>query len=291
MIPHSEQSLLFVPQNITERVLADALREHGIVVERGTEFVGARIEGIGAAVDLRTTEAAETAHVSWLIGADGAHSSVRKALGIDFPGIRSEFDWSLVDIDLGDAANDVAELCFAHGAPFLARLPMGHGRHRLISNIADLRELIPEQWAPGAIHWFSAFKVSHRMTDRRLLGRAALIGDAAHIHSPAGGRGMNLGIEDAVTLARLIRETSSIDPSLITKAIEDQMRSRFRAWERERQARARLTLDLSDRIQTFATSQTRLTLFALPFVFQFMGLFPSIRREILSILTDLKDFQ
>jgi 2-polyprenyl-6-methoxyphenol hydroxylase-like FAD-dependent oxidoreductase len=291
LIPHGEKSLLFVPQNITERILIDALRERGTFIERGTEFVSARIEGAGADVDLKTAQASETAHVSWLIGADGAHSTVRKALGIDFPGARYEFDWSLVDLDLGDAEDDVAEICFAPDAPFLARLPMGQGRHRLISNVADLRDLIPEQWEPGAIHWFSAFKVSHRMTDRRMVGRAALIGDAAHIHSPAGGRGMNLGIEDAVTLARLIRETSSIDPTLMTKAVEDQMRTRFRTWERERQARARYTLDVSDRLQAIATSQTRLKLFILPFIFRFIGLFPSVRREILTILTDLKEVQ
>lgn len=190
LIPHANRFLLIVPQNVTEAVLSDALRDLGIVVERRTEFVAARMDpkGFGAEIDLRTGGAMETTRVSWLVGADGAHSAVRKALSIDFPGAAYEYDWSLIDVELGsEIEQDCMELCLARGASFLARFPLGNGKHRIIANDPAVEELIPDEWEAGQVFWRSAFTVSHRMTDRRLVGRAALIGDAAHIHSPPVG--------------------------------------------------------------------------------------------------------
>ncbi len=290
-ISHPNRFLLLVPQNVTEALLADSLRELGIVVERRTEFVAARMDpkGLGAEIDLRTGGAMETTRVSWLVGADGAHSAVRKALGIEFPGAAYEYDWSLVDIKLGpDIEQDCMELCLARGAPFLARLPLGNGKHRIIANDPAVEELIPDEWEAGQVFWRSAFKVSHRMTDRRLVGRAALIGDAAHIHSPAGGRGMNLGIEDGVTLANLIRETTVIDPALMNKEMEEAMRTRFRQWERERLARARATLAISHRLQAIAATQSAMKLLVMPWALRLINLLPSVKREVLALLADAR---
>lgn len=291
LIPHPNRFLLLVPQNVTETILADSLREMGVVVERRTEFMQARIDpkGFGADVDLRTGDAIETTRVSWLIGADGAHSAVRKALSIDFPGAAYDYQWSLVDIELGPGAEqDRMELCMARGAPFVVRFPLGKGRHRVIANDPAVEDLIPDEWEPGQVFWRSAFSISHRMTDRRLVGRAALIGDAAHIHSPAGGRGMNLGIEDGVTLANLIRETSIIDPSMMNKEMDDRMRARFRQWERERLARARSTLAISDRLQALATTQSTLKLLLMPWALRLINMLPGVKREVLALLTDLR---
>lgn len=291
LIPHANRFLLLVPQNVTEAVLSDALRDLGIVVERRTEFVAARMDpkGLGAEIDLRTGGAMETTRVSWLVGADGAHSTVRKALSIDFPGAAYEYDWSLIDVELGpEIEQDCMELCLARGAPFLARFPLGNGKHRIIANDPAVEELIPDEWEPGQVFWRSAFTVSHRMTDRRLVGRAALIGDAAHIHSPAGGRGMNLGIEDGFTLATLVRETSVIDPAMMNKEMEDQMRTRFRQWERERLARARATLAISDRLQALAATQSLFRLMLMPWGLRLINLLPGVKREVLALLTDTR---
>lgn len=291
LIPHSNRFLLLVPQNVTEAVLTDSLRDLGIMVERRTEFVTARMDpkGFGAEIDLRTGGAMETTRVSWLVGADGAHSAVRKALAIEFPGAAYDYDWSLVDIELGsDIEQDCMELCLARGAPFLARFPLGNGKHRIIANDPAVEELIPDEWEAGQVFWRSAFTVSHRMADRRLVGRAALIGDAAHIHSPAGGRGMNLGIEDGVTLANLIRETSIIDPALMNKEMEETMRARFRQWERERLARARATLAISDRLQTLAATQSMLKLLVMPWALRLINLLPSVKRDVLMLLADTR---
>ncbi|MGL5446365.1 MAG: FAD-dependent oxidoreductase [Rhabdaerophilum sp.] len=291
LIPHPQKFLLLVPQSTTEAILIDALRELGIVVERRTEFVTARTDpkGFGAEVGLRTGDAIETTRVSWLVGADGAHSAVRKALSIDFPGAAYEYEWSLVDIELGpEAEQDRMELCMASGAPFVVRFPLGNGRHRVIANDPAVEELIPDEWEPGQVFWRSAFTISHRMTDRRLVGRAALIGDAAHIHSPAGGRGMNLGIEDGITLASLIRETSSIDPALMNKEMDDKMRARFRHWERDRLARARATLAISDRLQAIATTQSTLKLLMMPWALRLINLLPGVKRDVLALLTDMR---
>lgn len=289
IIPHAVRGLLVVPQNFTERLLADALREVGVLVERRTEFIGATMDPHGGDIRLKTGDAQEACRVSWLIGADGADSVVRKALEFDFKGAASAYTWSLVDLELGPEAEprDI-EICLASGFPALIRIPLGGNRHRVLCNGPDVEEMLPENWEPGAIHWQGQFTTPHRMTDRRLLGRGALIGDAAHRHSPASGRGINLGIEDAVTLAGLIGETSSIDPKLMSREMEEQMRNRFRAWERDRLARARSTLAVSDRIQALATDPTGWQLFTLPLALRFIGLLPSVRREVLALLTDLQ---
>ncbi|MGI9382647.1 MAG: FAD-dependent oxidoreductase, partial [Methyloligellaceae bacterium] len=85
-------------------------------------------------------------------------------------------------------------------------IPMGGDRYRLIANQPDVFELLPADFEVGEVFWQSSFNISHRQVETYQKGNVFLAGDAAHVHSPAGGRGMNLGIEDAATLAWLIDE-------------------------------------------------------------------------------------
>lgn len=99
---------------------------------------------------------------------------------------------------------------------------------------------------------------------------------------------MNLGIEDGFTLANLVRETSVIDPAMMNKEMEDKMRARFRQWERERLARARATLAISDRLQALAATQSIFKLMMMPWGLRLINLLPGVKREVLALLTDTR---
>lgn len=236
-LPPPYNFMVTLPQNQTAEILAEVLRAQGVEVEHGVAATVVTTNPSGAEVTLEKPSGQEHVVVDWLVGADGAHSTVRKALGIGFPGEPYPFQWSLADIDLaGDAEEDRGELRLDVRAPILVRLPLGRGRHRLISNAPDLLDRVPASWAPGVVHWRNDFRVSHRQVDRLGRDRAWLIGDAAHIHSPAGGRGMNLGIEDGVTLAERIAAGDLGD------------------WAARRHAKAAVVLRETDRMQRLATA-------------------------------------
>jgi 2-polyprenyl-6-methoxyphenol hydroxylase-like FAD-dependent oxidoreductase len=238
-IPHRFNFLLGLAQNETERVLAECLFARGVPVQRGVEVIDV-VSGVdNATARARTPTGDAMFSADWIIGADGAHSTVRHRLGLEFPGAPYPYHWSLADVELGgDAPPDRAELRLAYRGPVLVRAPLGHGRHRLISNAPNVLSRVPASWKPGKVVWKSDFTVSHRMVSRRGRGRIWLVGDAAHIHSPAGGWGMNLGIEDAVTLARTLAEGGSLDE-----------------WERTQQRHAARVVRASDALQRLATNE------------------------------------
>jgi 2-polyprenyl-6-methoxyphenol hydroxylase-like FAD-dependent oxidoreductase len=235
-IRHRYNFMLSLPQSETERILEERLQELGGFVERQVRVEDLKI---GPPVEVALAGAtSQTASFDWVVGADGAHSLVRKEIGASFPGERYPFEWNLADLVLSgpDVTDDTGDLHLDRGRPVLFRLPLGDGRHRLISNDPDVIGHAPESWTIGEIAWQSSFVVSHRIADKIVSGRAVIVGDAAHIHSPAGGRGMNLGIEDAVTLA----------PRIMARDLGD--------WPAQRRERAEATVRLSDRLQRLATS-------------------------------------
>ncbi len=238
-LPHRYNFMLALAQSETERLLARTLAEHGIKVERGVEVTDVVAGEDGASVRARGPAGETTIKADWVVGADGAHSIVRKCLDLEFPGAPYPYHWSLVDVDLaGEAEEDHAELRLDWKGPIMVRVPLAPGRHRVISNGEGVLSRLPASWKPGKVHWQSDFTVSHRMVKKRGHGRVWLIGDAAHIHSPAGGRGMNLGIEDGVSFARCIHAKASIE-----------------GWADRRQRRARRVVRESDAMQRLATAQ------------------------------------
>lgn len=248
-LKHRFNFMLSLPQDRTEAILTECLLERGIPVERGVSCLGVVAHDIGAEAMLSGPDGPEEVEAGWVIGADGAHSLVRKSLDIGFPGAPYPFEWSLVDLDLeGEVEEDRGEIHLDVGRPILVRLPLGNGRHRLIANGPEVLGNMPRNWEAGTVYWQSSFKVSHRQVERLGKGRIRLIGDAAHIHSPAGGRGMNLGIEDAATLAKCIA------------------RGELGSWDLERQAKARKVIRESDRLQSLATTDGAFARRAIPLV-------------------------
>lgn len=207
--------LLIYPQDEHERLLIGRLDALGVKVERRTEL--ARFEqdrGCVRATLRRPDGSEETIAAAYLAGCDGAHSTVREGLGIGFPGGTYEGFFYVADVEAsGPSIGDEIHVDLDDG-DFLGIFPLdGKGRARLIgaAKPAPGRELTFDDVRGRAIehmrleiarvNWFSTYRVHHRVAGRFREGRAFLLGDAAHIHSPVGGQGMNTGIGDAVNLA------------------------------------------------------------------------------------------
>lgn len=176
--------MVILPQARTEALLTEALAPFSVVPERGK-----------ALASVCQTDDEVTAGL-----ADGAHSTVRKALNLDFPGDAWDKPWQLMDVDIDGLQPDQGSIDL-HDEGVLVALPFSGKTFRLLGFGRPLLEGLPSEWTVGTIHWQSDFHISHRMVERMTVGRICLAGDAAHIHSPMGARGMNLGIEDAFVYA------------------------------------------------------------------------------------------
>src|SRR5258707_6221967 len=209
---------LILPQDEHERLLIDRLAELGVQVERRTDLL--HFEDASGRVLARLQRAdgeLEMCEAAYLAGCDGAHSRVREALNVGFPGGTYTHLFYVADVEAsGTATNGEVHVAFDR-TDFLAVFPLkGEGRARLVGTIREDAEHEQEnlswddvkksviEWLRidvARVNWFSTYRVHHRVADRFREGRAFLLGDAAHIHSPVGGQGMNTGIGDAVNLA------------------------------------------------------------------------------------------
>lgn len=210
---------LMIPQSETERLLTEHLQRAGVRVEREVELTGFSEDDDGVRCSLRGPGSMqETLQVPWLAGCDGAHSTVRHTLGMEFDGHAEPNDWMLADGHMeGPVAGDQVSIYWT-SAGVLALFPMGGGRFRIIADLGTAGEarrpdptleeaqaLLRERGPAGArlrdALWLSNFRIHERKVSEYRRGRVMLAGDAAHIHSPAGGQGMNTGMQDAFNLA------------------------------------------------------------------------------------------
>jgi 2-polyprenyl-6-methoxyphenol hydroxylase-like FAD-dependent oxidoreductase len=215
--------VLMIPQSETERLLEEHLETLGLKAERQVELKQLKSGADGVSCTLLHSDGREeTAEASWLIGCDGAHSTVRHQLGMEFLGSTMLSDWILADIHLSGVAGAPAINIFWHAEGVLALFPLRGTRYRVIADIGEssgsigegnrpaptLEEVqrILEVRGPGGIRasdpvWLSSFSINERKVSDYRSGRIFLAGDAAHVHSPAGGQGMNTGMQDAINLA------------------------------------------------------------------------------------------
>jgi 2-polyprenyl-6-methoxyphenol hydroxylase-like FAD-dependent oxidoreductase len=205
-----------LPQDIHERVLLGHLQEAGLTVERHTELVDFEDHGDGVTAKLRKGDATSFARVDYIVGCDGAHSAVRHGMKLGFPGGTYDQSFYVADVQ-GHGPVTTEGLDIVLGAyGFALIMPVRQsGSLRLIGVVPKRFEAEPQltfdmiredvERESGikvkAVNWFSSYRVHHRVADRFRKGRAFIAGDAGHIHSPAGGQGMNTGMGDAVNLA------------------------------------------------------------------------------------------
>jgi len=205
------------PQDEHERLLIERLRQAGVTVERRVELLGFEDGGDGVRARLRSADGTEAFEAAYLTGCDGASSTVRDGLAVGFPGGTYEHLFYVADVEARAPAMDGQLHGTLDEAEFLLVFPLkGERRARLIGIVRDEAERRRDglSWddvgqdviarigiAVERVNWFSTYHVHHRVADRFRKGRVFLLGDAAHIHSPVGGQGMNTGIGDAVNLA------------------------------------------------------------------------------------------
>lgn len=210
---------LIYPQDEHERFLIECLAAEGIHVERSTELAGFQHADCSVRAQIVKSDGTrEFCRVGFIAGCDGAHSIVRERLGIGFPGGTYEHTFYVADVEAsGPMMNGELNIAFDQ-SDFLALFPLKGGGHaRLIGMLRDrpnpekndemtwkdVSRLVIERLHLDVkrVNWFSTYRVHHRVAEHFRGGRAFLLGDAAHIHSPVGGQGMNTGIGDAVNLA------------------------------------------------------------------------------------------
>lgn len=208
---------LMLPQSETERLLQEHLDSIGIAVERSVELLSFVASESGVSSVLRHADGrVETFESGWLVGCDGAHSTVRHQLGSEFVGYTMPTNWMIADVHLAGLANTDEVLIAWHSAGLLALFPITPNRYRVIADIGDgaapsaptmeeVQKILDERGPGGVLAsdpvWLTSFTINERMVEEYRAGRVFLMGDAAHIHSPAGGRGMNTGMQDACNLA------------------------------------------------------------------------------------------
>lgn len=254
--------LLIYPQDEHERLLIEKLRALNVTVERPVELLRFEQSPTGVRATLKLPDGQEErCDARYLAGCDGAHSIVRELLGIDFPGGTYDALFYVADVQATGSMTDEELHVALEESDLLAVFPMkGGGRVRLIGTVnapvgSDQRALTFDDVREGIIkrlkltiekvNWFSTYRVHHRVAGNFAQGRAYLLGDAAHIHSPVGAQGMNTGIGDAVNLAWKL-----------AAVLRGESSERLLAsYEPERIAFARRLVATTDRIFTVASKR------------------------------------
>ncbi|WP_454062374.1 FAD-dependent monooxygenase [Candidatus Nitrospira salsa] len=243
--------VLVLPQRETEGLLIERLTSLGGTVERPIRLsaIERHPENITAIVhDMRSEQREDPVSASWLVGCDGAHSSVRTCLTLPFEGEQYVESFLLGDLTIeGDLPSDEGHIFLSpSGVLFAIPLPNPH-RYRVV---IDATQAVPHQsdsklvvqdfqasWThrvgngPGStsklsqLVWHSRFRISRRLVSTYRRGRVFLAGDAAHIHSPAGGQGMNTGIQDAFNLGwKLALVNQGLSPESLLDSYEVERR-------------------------------------------------------------------
>lgn len=246
---------LMVPQDVTEQVLLERLHSAGGRVQRPCQLTGLVQDSDGVRA---TMAAGDTIRATYVVGADGMHSTVREHSGIAFTGDTYAESFVLADVHMDWHLPPTEVMLYYSPAGLVVVSALPGGRHRIVATVDEAPEhpsgefvqaLLdargPEQ-RPARVRdvvWSSRFRVHHRLADHYRAGRLFLAGDAAHVHSPAGGQGMNTGIQDAVALAG--RLTAVLRDGAPDSVLDD--------YEAERRAVAAKVVAMTDRITRIAT--------------------------------------
>ncbi|WP_329400246.1 rifampin monooxygenase [Streptomyces lydicus] len=228
--------VLAIPQTVTERLLTERAIELGVEIRRGCELVGLSQDENGVTVELANGDTASAGGTQlrsrYVVGCDGGRSTVRKLLGVGFPGEPSTVETLLGQMELTASPEELAavtaEVRKTHQR--FGATPEGDGQYRVVvpaEGVAEDRTTAPTleefqqqlrtyagtDFGVHSPRWLSRFGNATRQAERYRVGRVLLAGDAAHIHPPVGGQGLNLGVQDAFNLGwKLAAEVSGWAP-------------------------------------------------------------------------------
>jgi 2-polyprenyl-6-methoxyphenol hydroxylase-like FAD-dependent oxidoreductase len=223
-LPSRFPFLLMIPQDETERVLESRLQALGGAVRRNARATAFAPHSDAIISTIATPTGDVRVRSRYVVGADGMHSAVRAAAGIEFTGDTYEDSFVLADVEMAwPLGREEVSLFFSpQGLVVVAPLP--NGAYRIVATVesasenpttADIQSLLAERGPRNGLDrmrnviWSSRFRVHHRLADAYRQGRFLLMGDAAHVHSPAGGQGMNTGLVDASVLGALLTDIIS----------------------------------------------------------------------------------
>ncbi|GAA4596423.1 NAD(P)/FAD-dependent oxidoreductase [Planotetraspora phitsanulokensis] len=279
-LPTAYPYTLMISQEVTESVLLERLTELGGQVLRPYTVTGLTQDGAGVTVRFAT---GETVLASYVVGADGMHSTVREQAGIGFTGGAYDESFSLADVRLSDGLPNDEVILYFSPAGLVVVAPLPGGVHRIVATVADAPKVpgvefvqrLLDARGPKAtraiVHevvWGSRFHVQHRVADAYRAGRILLAGDAAHVHSPAGGQGMNAGISDGVALAQ------SLDAVL-----GGQSPDSLDAYGATRRPAAQQIVSLADRLTRLATVDRRVRPFR-NVILRLLATIPAFRHRL-----------
>jgi 2-polyprenyl-6-methoxyphenol hydroxylase-like FAD-dependent oxidoreductase len=248
---------LMYPQDRVEAVLLERLQSLGGSVQRPWEVNEIRQGENSVQVRAQSGEEAKAIHAQWVVGCDGAHSFVREQASIGFEGGAYEESFLLADVEMEWPLDRGEVTLFYAEQGLMVVAPLPENRFRIVAmvqqapaqpSIADFESILqergPEQGRSSIrrMNWSSRFRIQHRVATTLRRGNILVAGDAAHVHSPAGGQGMNTGIQDAVSLASALNQTLQTgDDTALNK------------WQDSRLKIAHSVVDLTDRMTRVAT--------------------------------------
>jgi len=288
---------LMIPQSATERILSERLVARGVTVERQVELVELADRGDYVwAVLQRADGSREELRCGWLLGCDGAHSTCRKQLGIEFAGKFEPNDWILADVYIDGPLSHEEVTLYWHTLGIVAFFPIGtEDRFRIVTNVglaasqdkpadptleevqAELNRRGLSQYRAHDPVWLAGFRIHERKVNEYSRGRVFLAGDASHIHSPAGGQGMNTGMQDAFNLAwkvALVHRGQAKETLLAT-------------YHQERNAVGEMVLSNAGKMTRLATMRNPLLQFIRNHVFEFATQFDFVQQRAIATLSEL----
>ncbi len=230
-------------------------------------------------------------HATWVVGCDGSHSLVREQASIPFEGEAYDESFLLADVEM-DWPLDREEVTLFYSAKGLVVVaPLPDNRFRIVAtvqqtpaepSIRDFETILAERGpldSPRSIrrlHWASRFRIQHRVAKALRHGHILLAGDAAHVHSPAGGQGLNTGIQDAISLADALHQTlQSGNETILNK------------WEQARLKIAHSVVDLTDRMTRVATISSPVLQVVRNTAVELIGNIPFAQRAMAEKLSEL----
>jgi 2-polyprenyl-6-methoxyphenol hydroxylase-like FAD-dependent oxidoreductase len=264
--------MLALPQDETEGILRARLEELGGRVEFGVALDGLGIEGAQAwatlkhAADGRLEEAA----FDLVLGADGVRSTVRQAAGMPHEGFDLPGTWGVADVESAAWPHRKRACLFMlPQGGIVVVVPIGTGRYRIVANRPKALEVIPTGLGVDNLRREAEFEISIRQVPAYGAGPVFLAGDAAHCHSPAGGRGMNLGIADAASFARRFEE-------------ED-----LAGYSNERHAHGRETIKLSENLRRTMTRENAVARWLIRGALGLVGRIPGLQKRLARQVLDV----